>query len=45
MRCAGLTKGGRFEREFDIAVFTIFNGYWNARHQLTIARFQEVLAQ
>jgi hypothetical protein len=45
MRCAGLTKGGRFEREFDIAIFTISNSYWDARHQVTIARFQEVLAQ
>jgi hypothetical protein len=45
MQRAGLTKGDDRAREFNTAVFTIFNSYWDARNQATIAGFQEVLAR
>ena len=45
MQCAGVTKGDDFESKFDRALYTIFNSYWAARDQLTIAGYQEVLEQ
>src|SRR4051794_15426413 len=45
MQRAGLTKRDDRARDFETAVFTIFNAYWDARNQPTIAGFREVFDQ
>lgn len=45
MQRAGLTRGDDRAREFETAIFTIFNTYWDARNQPTIAGFRELLDQ
>ena len=45
MQRAGLTKSDDREKGFDVAIYTIFNCYWDARDQLTIAGYKEVLEQ
>jgi hypothetical protein len=45
MQRAGLTKSDDLESVFDDAIRAIFNSYWAARNQLTIAGYQDVLKQ